>query len=63
MAQYKQELANIPYKKLAAVSGIGPAKATQIIASFELGKRMLQNKVSKLILGSKDVWEEMKEFR
>lgn len=63
LTQYHKELSEISYKKLSGVSGVGPAKATQIIASFELGKRLIHHKVSRLILGSKDVWEEMREFR
>ena len=43
--------------------GIGSAKACEIIACFELGRRLLQNKKSALILSPRDVWQELKDIR
>lgn len=42
---------------------MGSAKTCEIVACFELGRRLLQNKQSTLILGPKDVWEELKDIR
>ena len=43
--------------------GLGSAKACEIVACFELGRRLLQNKQSALLLSPKDVWDELKDLR
>ena len=43
--------------------GLGSAKACEIVACFELGRRLLQNKQSALLLSPRDVWEELKDIR
>lgn len=43
--------------------GLGSAKACEIVACFELGRRLLQNKQAALLLSPKDVWEELKDIR
>lgn len=43
--------------------GLGSAKACEIVACFELSRRLLQNKQSALILEPKDVWRELKDIR
>lgn len=48
---------------LLAIKGLGQAKAGQIIASLELGRRLLQNKPSALLLSPQSVWQEMKDLR
>lgn len=50
-------------KDLKNTFGLGTAKACEIIACFELGRRLLQNKKSLLILSPQDVWEELKDIR
>ena len=50
-------------KDLKSTFGLGTAKACEIIACFELGRRLLQNKKSLLILSPQDVWEELKDIR
>jgi len=50
-------------KDLKSTFGLGAAKACEIIACFELGRRLLQNKKSLLILSPQDVWEELKDIR
>lgn len=57
------QLSNLTYEELKKIHGLGPAKATEIVACFELGKRVLKGKQSKIYLSPKDVWEELKEFR
>lgn len=42
---------------------MGPAKACEIIACFELGKRLLKNKNAEIYLKPEDVWEELKDSR
>ena len=43
--------------------GLGSAKASEIVACFELGRRLLQNKKSVLLLSPQDVWNELKDIR
>ncbi len=50
-------------KELKNTFGLGSAKACEIVACFELGRRLLQNKQSALILEPKDVWSELKDIR
>jgi len=57
------QLVNIPIKRLIGIEGIGNTKACQIVACFELGKRLLKNKTSQLIMSPKDVWEDLKDLR
>jgi len=58
-----QGLNSAGYKELKNTFGLGPAKACEIIACFELGRRLLQNKKSVLILSPQDVWDELKDIR
>ena len=50
-------------KELKNTLGFGSAKACEIVACFELGRRLLQNKQSALLLSPQDVWEELKDIR
>ncbi|MEM9805095.1 MAG: DNA repair protein RadC [Cyanobacteria bacterium P01_D01_bin.56] len=43
-------LRRVTYQELMQVPGIGPAKATTILAALELGKRVLQNRPAELTL-------------
>jgi len=58
--------ANLPhlsFEELKDCSGLGPAKACEIIACFELGKRLLNDKKSTLILSPHEVWNELRDIR
>ena len=50
-------------KDLKNTFGLGSAKACEIVACFELGRRLLQNKKSVLLLSPQDVWDELKDIR
>ena len=50
-------------KDLKNTFGLGTAKACEIVACFELGRRLLQNKQSVLLLSPKDVWDQLKDIR
>ena len=50
-------------KELKQTFGLGAAKACEIVASFELGRRLLQHKQSALLLSPKDIWDELKDIR
>jgi DNA repair protein RadC len=64
LKKYKAEnLPNLAYEELKVFSGLGPAKACEIIACFELGKRLLKGKSASLYLKPEDVWKELKEIR
>ena len=51
------------YAEIRKISGIGPAKACEILACFELGRRFLKGKISSLFLKPEDVWKELKDIR
>jgi DNA repair protein RadC len=50
-------------KELKSTFGLGSAKACEIVACFELGRRFLQNKKSQIYLTPKDIWQELKDIR
>lgn len=56
-------LAKASVKELKNTSGLGSAKACEIVACFELGRRFLQNKQSALLLSPQDVWDQLKDIR
>lgn len=58
-----QSLPNLNFTELRKFPGIGPAKACEIVACFELGKRLLKDKKAEIFLTPKDVWEELKDLR
>lgn len=43
--------------------GLGKAKASEIVACFELGRRLIHGKQASLLLSPKDVWERMADIR
>ena len=56
-------LAKASVKELKSTFGLGAAKACEIVACFELGRRLLQNKQSALLLSPQDVWDQLKDIR
>ena len=56
-------LQNTNFEELNYYSGLGPAKACEVVACFELGRRFLQNKKAVLIMSPEDVWREMADLR
>lgn len=55
-------LANAGYKELRQIYGLGPAKACEIVACFELGRRMLKDKKASLIISPREVWEQCRDI-
>lgn len=51
------------YTELKDLYGLGPAKACEIVACFELGKRCLKEKRTHLFLKPQDVFNELKDIR
>ncbi len=57
------KLANASFKELKNVHGLGPAKACEIVAVFELGRRLLKDKQAVLIISPREIWEQLKDIR
>ena len=57
-----KNLKNITYNDLLKIDGIGSAKACDILAAIELGKRIFVRKKKELLKleNPKDIWEESK---
>lgn len=58
-----KKLPNLIFKDLNEISGLGPGKACEIIACFELGKRLLKDKKVQIYLTPKEIWEELRDLR
>ena len=64
LKRYKaEELPYLSYTNLKDVQGLGPAKACEIVACFELGKRLLKGKTEKFYLKAEDIWNELRDLR
>lgn len=59
----KNSLSNASFEKLENTFGLGKTKACEILACFELGRRLLKDKPHKLLLTPNDVHREMKDYR
>jgi DNA repair protein RadC len=59
----KNGLVKASFNDLKNTFGLGKTKSCEIIACFELGRRLLKNKQSVLLLSPKDVWNELKDIR
>lgn len=57
------DLANASFGELKDTFGLGRAKAAEIMACFELGRRLLKDKKTELILSPHDAWENLKDVR
>ncbi len=58
-----EKFINITIDELKTIHGLGSVKACEIIACFELGKRMLKDKKTSILLSPKDVWERTEDIR
>jgi DNA repair protein RadC len=56
-------LANASVTDLVKIKGLGEAKACEIVAVFELGRRLLKDKQAVLILSPREAWEQLKDIR
>lgn len=56
-------LTKASFKELKNTFGLGSAKACEIMACFELGRRLLKDKKSVLILSPQKIFEELKDLR
>lgn len=58
-----ENLPVVSFDDLKAFPGLGPAKACEILACFELGKRLLKGKAAGLYLKPEDVYKELRDIR
>jgi len=63
LKSFGDNLTKVSVKELKSTFGLGSAKACNIIACFELGKRMLKNKKTVLLITPQEVWRELKDIR
>lgn len=54
---------NCSLKELKTIHGLGEVKASEIIACFELGKRLLKDKKTTVLLSARNIWERMEDVR
>ncbi len=59
----EKNLPKTKHKVLKGFPGLGETKACEIVACFELGRRLLNGKKSALLLSPKDVFDELKNIR
>jgi DNA repair protein RadC len=59
----KEALSNISINELIKIKGLGPAKACEVVATFELGRRLLGNKQSEIIMSAQNVWDALGDIR
>ncbi|MFA6284993.1 MAG: DNA repair protein RadC [Parcubacteria group bacterium] len=59
----KNSLSKANFKELKNTFGLGKTKTCEIVACFELGRRLLKDKPHKLLLTPDDVHREMKDYR
>jgi len=60
-----EDFARISFSELKLIPGIGPAKACELLACLELGRRVFQNKKENIsqILSPGDVFDSLKDIR
>lgn len=56
-------LAQASVSDLVKVKGIGEVKACELVAGFELARRLIQDKPSRVMLSPREVWEELADIR
>ena len=57
------DLAKAGVSELKETFGLGTAKACEIVACFELGRRLLHEKKCELVLSPHDVWQQCTDIR
>lgn len=64
LRKFKNEkISEIDLKEFKRIHGLGAAKACEIVACFELGRRFLKGKQASILLSPKDVWDRMADIR
>ncbi|MCK4386845.1 MAG: DNA repair protein RadC [Candidatus Pacebacteria bacterium] len=64
LRKFKDEkISETNIKELEKIHGLGTAKACEIVACFELGRRKLKGKKTSILLSPKNVWDRMADIR
>ncbi len=63
LKKFGDELPYTAFSKLRKTSGIGKVKACEIIACFELGKRLLKGKKTQICMSPTDIWNSLIDLR
>ena len=64
LRKFKNEkISETEIEELEKIHGLGKAKACEIMACFELGRRKLKGKQTSILLSAKDVWDRMADIR
>lgn len=58
-----QDITTIDVKTFSKLLGLGPAKSCTLVAAFELGKRLIGQKQTKIHLGPEDIWKSLYDIR
>jgi len=58
-----REISKAGFAELRAADGLGPARACEVLAVFELGRRFLGGKKTGIYLKPRDIWEELRDIR
>ncbi len=58
-----EKFIDVTINELKTIHGLGLVKSCEILACFELGRRMLKDKKTSILLSPKDVWERMEDIR
>lgn len=58
-----EKFVDVSIDDLKSIHGLGPVKACEIISCFELGRRMLKGKKTRILLSPKDIWGRMEDIR
>ncbi len=58
-----ENVRNISVSDLRKIKGLGPVKATEIIACIELGKRLLKDKQPLVAISPQAIFESLKDIR
>ena len=59
----EEKLLETPIEELRKVPGLGSVQALELVAVFELAKRLLGKKQNKIYLSPKDIYNELIDFR
>jgi len=59
----EKEIPYVKFEELSKYPGIGKVKACEIVACFELGKRLIGDKKARLLLSPKDVFDRLSDLR
>ncbi len=59
----QKTLAEADLKELQEIFGLGETKAVEIMACFELSRRLLKDKQTEILLSPRDVWENLHDIR